>query len=178
VKCRDEWGRLVPISFRELADNEALGLVGYLRFVEEPNARGMRAALFYVNERTDPVNFSFTRVDMPASFLWRTGDKRRRAVTELAKALFNASPVTPTLLLALADEVPPRVFTDDLVISVPLCRIEREGSTAMGHIFWVNEQPTPESQARRLLDALHGRRLLIEPFERAAIGLEEAFGAQ
>jgi len=187
VKYRDEWGRLMPISFREFADNDALGLAGYLRFVDEPSARGIRAALFYVNERSEPVDFSFTRVDMPASFLWRASDKRRRAVTELAKALFNASPVTPTILLALADEIPPRVFTEDLAVSVPFCQIAREGTAAritnasqellaeMGHLFWVNEQPARESQAARLLEALHGRQLLTEPFERAAIGLEEAF---
>lgn len=179
----------MPVPFRNLTEDESLGLAGYLRFVEEPDARGIRAALFYVNSRGEPVNFSFSRIDMPASFLWRPGERRKRAVTELAKALFIASAKIPTFLLVLAEEAPPRVFMEDLVVEVPLCRVAGDGTTVhmskesqevlaeKVHLFWVGEQPLPESPARRLLEALHSRKLLIEPFERAAIGLEEAFKA-
>lgn len=179
----------MPVPFRDLTEDESLGLAGYFRFVEEPDARGIRAALFYVNSRGEPVNFSFSRIDIPASFLWRTGERRRRAVTELAKVLFNASVKIPTFLLVLAEEAPPRVFTEDLVVEVPLCRVAGDGTTVHAssesqellaeavHLFWVGEQPLPESPARRLLEALHSRKLLTEPFERAALGLEEAFSA-
>lgn len=177
----------MPVPFRDLMEDEPLGLAGYLRFVEEPGARGIRAALFYVNGRGEPIDFSFSRIDTPASFLWRTGEMRRRAVTALAKALFVASAKKPTLLLVLADEVSPRVFTEDLVVEVPLCRVAGDGTTVHAsnesqewlaeavHLFWVGEQPEAESPARRLLEVLHGRQLSTEPFERATIGLEEAF---
>lgn len=179
--------RFMPVPFRDLTEDESLGLAGYLRFEEEPGARGIRAALFFVNSRGEPTDFSFSRIDTQASFLWRTGETRRRAVTALAKALFVASVKNPTLLLVLADEVPPRVFSEDLVVEVPLCRIAGDGTVVHApnesqellaqaiHLFWVGEQPMPESPARRLLEALHSRRLLTEPFERAATGLEEAF---
>lgn len=177
----------MPVPFRDLTGDESLGLAGYLRFVEEPGGHGIRAALFYVNSRGEPVDFSFTRIDTPASFLWRAGEARRRAVTALAKALFVASTKKPALLLVLADEVPPRVFTEDLAVEVPLCRVAGDGAKVHAsnesqellveavHLFWVGEQPVLGSPARRLLEALHGRQLSTEPFERAAIGLEEAF---
>lgn len=177
----------MPVPFRDQTENESHGLAGYLRFVVEPGERGIRAALFYVNSRGEPIDFSFNRIDTPASFLWRTDEIRRRAVTTLAKALFVASVKNPTLLLVLADEVPPRVFTEDLIVEVPLCRVADDGATVHAsnefrelfaeavNLFWVDEQPTPESPARRLLEALHGRKLFTEPFERAATGLEEAF---
>jgi len=179
----------MAIPFRDLTEDEALGLAGYLRFMEEPDARSIRAALFYVNSQGEPVDFSFSRIDIPASFLWRIGERRRRAVTELAKALFKASVRMPTFLLVLAEEVPPRVFTEDLVVEVPLCRVAGDGTTVHAsnesqellaeavHLFWVGEQPLPESPARRLLETLHSRKLLTEPFERAVVGLEEAFKA-
>jgi len=177
----------MPVPFRDQTGDESLGLAGYLRFVEEAGARGIRAAFFYVNSRGEPIEFSFSRIDTPASFLWRTGEIRRRAVTALAKALFIASVRNPTLLLVLADEVSPRVFSEDLVVDVPLCRVAGDGTLVQAsnesqellaeavHLFWVGEQPMPESPARRLLEVLHSRQLLTEPFERAATGLEEAF---
>ncbi len=180
----------MPIPFRDLTEDEPLGLAGYLRFVEEPGARGICAALFYVTSRGEPIDFSFSRIDTPTSFLWRTGERRRRAVTALAKALFAASAKTPSLLLALADEVPHRVFTEDLMVGIPLCRVAGEGATVQAsseshellaeavHLFWVGVQPLAESPARRLLEALHRRQLFTEPFERAAVGLQEAFKVQ
>jgi len=177
----------MPIPFRDLTQDESFGLAGYLRFVDEPDSRGIRAALFYVNGRGEPMNFSFSRINTPSSFIWRTGERRRRAVTELAKALFAASVNIPTFLLVLAEEVPPHVFTEDIVVAVPLCRIAGDGITVhasnefqesrseAGHLYWIGEPPLPESPARRLLESLHSRKLLTEPFERAAIGLEEAF---
>ena len=176
----------MSVPFRDLAESEELGLAGYLRFVEEPDAKGIRAALFCVNSRGEPIDFSFTRIDVAASFLWRLGDARRHAVTALCKALFAACPKEPALLLSLADEVSPRVFTEDIEVRIPLCRVAEAGaihspsesSEALAetvHLFWVGETPAPESQARRLLEALHSRQLSTEPFERAATGVEEAF---
>jgi hypothetical protein len=43
------------------------------------------------------------------------------------------------------------------------------------NLIWVTERPNQESEARRLLNALNTHQMLEEPFERAAIGLEEAF---
>jgi hypothetical protein len=164
-------------------------LIGYLRFVEEDGNRGMRGALFLVNSRGEPMDFSFARVDVHASFLWRPGESRRQAVVALSRTLFTAANNVPQLLIALAEEVPAAVFTEDLAVAIPLCRLA--GPTALAyastesteelpgaqHLFWVGPPPATESDARGLLDALVARQGLVEPFERATLGLQEAFAA-
>jgi hypothetical protein len=164
-------------------------LIGYLRFVEEDGGRGMRGALFLVNSRGEPMDFSFARVDVHASFLWRPGESRRQAVVALSRTLFTAATHVPHLLVALAEEVPAAVFIDDLAVSIPLCRLA--GPTALAyastesleelpgaqHLFWVGPPPEAESNARGLLDALVARQGLVEPFERASLGLQEAYAS-
>jgi hypothetical protein len=43
------------------------------------------------------------------------------------------------------------------------------------HAFWVGAPPASDALARRLFEHLASRHLLIEPFERAVRGLEEAY---
>lgn len=95
----------------------------------------------------------------------------------------------PDVILSLADEVPPRVFTEDPEVGIPLCRIitsemavqatseEEEQLSDSVNLFWVNGRPSPESPARSLIEALNGRQLLTEPFERASAGMKEAFSS-
>ncbi len=149
----------------------------------------MHGALFLVNSRGEPMDFSFARVDVHASFLWRPGESRRQAVVALSRTLFTAATNVPHLLVALAEEVPAAVFTEDLAVAIPLCRLA--GPTALAyastesmeelpgahHLFWVGPPPGIGSDARGLLAALVARQGLVEPFERAALGLQEAFAA-
>jgi hypothetical protein len=177
----------MPIPFKDLAADQDPGIAGYLKFVDEEDDKGIQAALFLVSSRGAPLDYCFTRVDVHNSFLWRQGDARRNAVTALAKVLFEGTSRTPDLILSLAEEVPPRVFADDIALSVPLCRIsigdvivqaaseESETLTDSINLVWATNKPAPDSEARKLLDALLDRQLLREPFERAALGLEEAF---
>ena len=71
---------------------------------------------------------------------------------------------------------------------VPLCLIafsetpvqaDTAASRSAGEVSltWVTEQPGNESEAMRLLDGLVRRHDPLEPFERAAAGLDEAFTA-
>lgn len=177
----------MAIPFRDLREEDGLGLAGYLRFVTEEDGRGIQGALFLINARGEPIEFAFSRIDVPASFLWRPGEARRRAIASLAATLFEACPKVPDLLLALAAEVHPRLFTEDLLVQVHVCRLaDAEGAPqALGetaevlpgrlHLFWVSDPPGDEAPARLLLDALLAHQLLTEPFERAAGGLSEAF---
>lgn len=180
----------MPVPFRDRTeDDEDLGLAGYLRFVDEVDQRGVRGCLFCVNSRGEPIDFSFSRVDVPSSFLWRAGDTKRRSVAALTKVLFEACSTTPSLLLAKADEAPARVFEEDLTVHLPLCRtagvdsdIEvppdaTESLSDTVHLFWVGDPPVPDAPARRLLEALNSRGLATEPFDRAAVGLDEVFSA-
>ena len=177
----------MPIPFNDLAEDLGLGLAGYLRFEEEPNGRGMRGALFMTTSRGEPIEFSFTRIDVAASFLWRAGDAIRHAVASLSKVLFEACSKQPALILALAEEVAPQVFSEDLHVGIPICRVSSLGASIHApteipenvtdtlSLIWVGEQPDAESSTRRLLEALRVRQLLTEPFERASVGIEEGF---
>src|SRR6266851_4462084 len=46
------------------------------------------------------------------------------------------------------------------------------------HLFWRPGPPDPQSPARRLLDSLARRGLLLEPFERIPAGLQEALAVE
>ncbi len=177
----------MAIPFRDLRPDDGGALAGYLRFVDEDGGRGIRGALFIVNARGEPLDFTFSRVDVPASFLWRAGEARRHAVASLVASLFHACAQTPALILSMAAEVHPRLFSEDIRVEVPLCRIaegvavvhaadESPEPLADGtHLFWLGASPLADSNARRLLDALVARHLLLEPFERTVKGIAEAF---
>lgn len=177
----------MPVPFKDLTEGDDPGAAGFLRFIDEEDGRGIRGALFLVSSRGEPLDFCFTRIDVHNSFLWHQGDARRNAVGSIVKALFQSASRVPVLILALADEVPPRVFADDLHVQVPLCRVSTADLTVQAvtehlenvadsiDLIWVTERPDEESHARRLLGLLNDRQILLEPFERAATGLVEAF---
>ena len=176
----------MPVPFEDLREGEPAGAAGFLRLVDEADGKGIRGALFVTSGRGDPLDFCFTRVDVHPSFLWRRGDARRQAVTSLIKVLFQAANQAPVLILGLADEIPPQVFADDIQVQVPLCLItpsETSGQAATTgsqpdkdvSLMWATQQPGDESEAMRLLEGFMHRHDPLEPFERAAVGLEEAF---
>ena len=176
----------MPVPFEDLRTGEPTGAVGFLRFVDETDGKGVRGALFLTSGRGEPLDFCFTRIDVHRSFLWRRGDARRQAVTSLIKVLFQAANRTPALILGLADEIPPQLFVDDIQVQVPLCLIVPSETSAQVDtdvsqlaselsLTWTTEPPDEESEALRLLQGFTRRRDPLEPFERAAAGLEEAF---
>ncbi len=177
----------MPVPFDDLTEDQDPAIAGFLRFMDEEDGKGIRGALFLMSGRGEPLDFCFTRVDIHNSFLWRQGDARKHAVTSLAKALFQGPTGVPNLLLALASEVPPKVFTEDIYIDVPLCRVSTTDLTVQAlsedlervtdsvDLIWATERPALESDARRLLDVLSARQILLEPFERVGKGLEEAY---
>lgn len=181
----------MPIPFRDNSDVKDLGLVGYLKFVDEDDQNGLRAALFLVNSRAEPIDFCFSRVDLPASFLWRPGEGRRHAVRALCGSLLKACPKEPKLLLAEASDVSPLLFAEDFEVQLPVARVSKDSSVLpiqsdaevfellddAVHVFWTGA-PMSLSSARPLFDSLIARGNLIEPFERAALGIEEAFKSQ
>jgi len=174
----------MAVPFRDIREVDELGVAGFLRFVPEQHGSGIRGALFLVNARGEPIDFAFSRIDVPGSFLWRTGESKRHSVANLATVLFNACPKTPAVMLCRAEEVDARIFTDDLRVEIPLCRVAEasdnpysasESIEALAdglHLFWVNQQPQPDSPARQLVAALQDFQLITEPFERALQGIE------
>ncbi len=180
----------MSVPFKDAAELDAGGTAAFLRMVpgEETSRRG--GALFQVNARGAPVEFTYNRLDLPPGALWRPEQLEREAAKALAMSLFDAARRTPLVLLCLADEIDAALFADDLEVQIPVCRVAVEGDgepfypasvervvsgDANAHLFWRPALPSPESPPRRLVITLAARGLLLEPFERALAGFEEAF---
>jgi len=148
--------------------------------------------LLQVNARGEPVEFTFSTVQVPGGALWRAGEAERGGLRSLTISLFQASKRSPLLVLCLAREFPPELFRDELEVQLPVCRLAAEGDVAeldggevaeqttepTVHLFWRPGPPSRESPARRLLDSLARRGLLLEPFERIPAGLREALAEE
>jgi hypothetical protein len=177
----------VSVPFTDAAELDAGGTAAFLRIVAgEDDARRRGGALFQVNARGAPVEFTYNRVDLPPGALWRPEQLEREAARALAVSLFEAARRTPLVLLCLAAEIDPALFAEDLEVQIPVCRVavddggpleaaERvvSGDTT-AHLFWRPALPSAESPPRRLVTTLASRGLLLEPFERALAGFHEA----
>jgi hypothetical protein len=176
----------MPIPYRDVRDPADMGLAGFLRIAGPEPARTIHGALFLVNARGEPVEFTYSSIDLVASFLWRGGEVRRNAIATLIAALFEACPRAPSVLLGLADEIPALLFTEDIVVEIPVCLVAENAGLASPedlddasgqedlNVFWVGPSPEAGTPGRAVFERLRGRRLLLEPFERAALGIEEA----
>jgi hypothetical protein len=178
------------IPFRDSAELEAGGTAAFLRLVNGRTRSERLGGLLQVNARGEPVEFTFGAVQVPGGPLWRAGDAERGGMRSLAISMFQTSQRSPLLLLCLAREIPPALFRDELQLVVPVCRLaagddaaklrasddEIDESTSQPtiHLFWRPGPPSAESPARRLVDSLAQRGLLLEPFDRIPAGLREA----
>ena len=165
----------MPIPYRTTARTADGTTAAYLCILEDADGKSVRGALFLTNERSEPLDFCFNRVDLPASFLWRPGEARRHGARALATSLFTAIGPTPDALLVHRDQVPAGLFTADIQVEIPTCTLASRGDQV--DVSWVGGQPAGGSVARILLDALVERGLVMEPFERAARGLDEVYSA-
>ena len=178
----------MPIPFDDFTDADDSGAVVWLRFIEEEDGRGIRAALFETSGQGDPLAFCFTRADLHDPSLRHREDAWKVVLTSLVKSLFQAAPRSPTLMFGLADEMPLWMFNGDFRIQMPFCRIrldesftnsdsEHSGSAdaTTQQQLWATEQPAEGSGARRMLDEIMERGDPFEPFQRAREGLSEAF---
>ena len=165
----------MPIPFDNLRTEGAhSGGVAWLRFVEEEGGKGTRAALFQTSGQGEPLDFCFTRMDQHESTRQR-GIVRPSVLSSLAQPLFQAAASSPMLVLTLIDEVPFGAFTDHIRVRLPFCRIQSRAG-ALPQLIWETGQPDGESGARRLLAEVMEQGNPLEPFDRAAEGLAEAFG--
>jgi len=170
-----------------MGEDEPSGVAGFLRFIDEPGVRGIRGALFIMSDRGEPIEFAFTRINLGSGVLWRPEHARSRSVSALTRALFESASSHADMVMALAEDTPPTVFSENILPEIPLCRLAFTDSTAAGPsertqrlsesliLYWTNGLPSPGSVAARTVELLGERQLLAEPFERAALGIQEAF---
>jgi hypothetical protein len=183
----------MPIPYRDADDLDELGTVGYLKIEPVAGGSGYLGALFLLNARGEPLEFTYNRIATPQTFLWRQDDLRRHAARKLTASLFSLCPRTPKLLLCLAKEVGSELFSQDIQVSIPVGRLapaveaashsSEETSDALNtaepvQVFWFPGKPAEDSLEWRLLQLLAARGLLLEPFERASVGLREVYRAK
>ena len=189
----------MPIPFRDAEDVDVLSAAAFLTILPAPGGGGFLGALFLINTRGEPLEFVYNQVETPSAFLWRPADLRRHAERTLATSLMSLCDRTPRLLLCLADEVGAELFGQDVRVAVPVGRIGQALSPAAAtpatalaepasvsagsdsemaeplHLFWYPAPPIEDSPERHIFDRLRLRHLLLEPFERAARGLQEVY---
>ncbi len=162
------------------------GVAGWLRFVPTPGDSVVRAALLLISFEPEFKEFSFTQLSTGVE-----SDPFRRVhpefLCELAEVLIRFTRLDPSLLFALAEEVPPGLLERSFGLNPLSCRIKgsvpvedsRFGSTPRTseafELLWETGKPSRKSGAFKLLKVIHDRSLVMEPFRLAAAGLEEAF---
>lgn len=183
----------MPIPFRDADEVEALGAAGYLKIDASQDNSVFRGALFLINARGEPIEFAYNEVKIPSTFLWRQEDIRRHAARNLTTSLLAICRKVPQFIICLAAEVDHQLFCNEIHLSIPVGRIaspsrstphsQLEVQAAIGdpqqlHLFWFPGKPADESPENRLLNMLVTHGLLLEPFDRALVGLREAYPDQ
>lgn len=162
----------MPVRFGD-ADTDPSGTAGYLKFVPRAAKDTWLGALFIMSARGEPVEFAHARVRSPNPLLWRATDLDARCMESLFRAMLQACPVVPNLILCLADETGRGAFCRRVHLDVPIgCVVP--GGQGQGAAEWIT-QPPLDSPPQRLLECLSARGLLLEPFERAEAGLREVY---
>jgi hypothetical protein len=180
----------MAIPFRDQEDIDELGTAAFFKFEADPTRSAFRGALFQVNAKGEPIEFTYNRVETPNTFLWRPDDVRRSALNRLTASLLRTAPKIPRLIFCLAQEIGSDTFCQDLQVSVPVCRIaspmeatpysslerrEEFGEGEPVHFFWFPSPPADGSPERDLVNRLLMQGLVLEPFARAAAGLVEVY---
>ena len=180
----------MPIPFDNARDGETPGVIGFLRLLDEESGRGIRAALFATSARHLPLEFCFTRVDVSDSVLWEEGRARRVTIASLIRELFRSANRVPDVILGLADEIPPLVIPEELRVAIPVCRISTDPAPRRGpseeierlgvslSLVWCTPPPGEDTVARRLLGVLSEQPDPLEPFDRVAAGIAEAYAGR
>ncbi len=168
-----------PIPFHGITDDPP-GAAGFLRFLPHVADDFWLGAMLMIDAAGEPVEFTYARVQAPSPTLWRPEDFFLTCVRSLAAAIFDACPVAPLVIVCRADEVDSRLFSEQIQVETPIVLISQEpppeDSELDGDILlqWTIEQDE-NSPARRLINIIAVRGLLLEPFERAEIGLREVY---
>ena len=180
----------MPIPFDSARDGETPGVIGFLRLLDEQQERGIRAALLGTSARLLPLEFCFTRVDVADSVLWEEGQARRVAIVSLIRELFRSANRAPDVILVLADDIPPLVFSEELRVEIPLCRVSTDPAPRRGaleeierlgtslFLVWSTPPPGEDTVARQLLNGLAEHPDPLAPFDRVAAGIAEAYAGR
>ena len=175
----------MPVSVHEMTRGTH-PIVAWVRFTEEAGGAGVRAGLLQTSATGEALGFHFTRVDLRGPVFAAEGHGLQRALAFLAGSLFRSAAPSPTLILALADEVPALALAGESPAGAPFWRV-RPSKVQVGsangdadfrfrRASWAAETPYEGAAARRLFEALLDGDGSLEPFDRTAAAMVEAFG--
>lgn len=174
----------MPVPFRDAQHIDELGTAAHLRIERASGGMEIYGGLLVINARGEPLQFTYTRATTEYSTLWRQGDIHRHAVRSVAERLFAECPQVPRIVLCLAQEIPAGVFGEDLIVAVPVCRIDGQGAGGSSvanvggnsySVSWFPVAPEPDSVEQRLFAELIRRNLVMDGFDRTTRGLREAY---
>ena len=180
----------MSVSFASARNGETPGVIGFLRLLDEGQGKGIRAALFATSARLLPIEFCFTRADLVDSVLWEETQARRVAIASIVRELFRSVKQIPDVVLGLADEIPPLIFSKEISVDIPVCRVSSDPAPRRGaseeierlgaslFLVWSSHPPDKGTAARQLLTALAESPNPLEPFDRAAAGIAEAYAVR
>jgi hypothetical protein len=183
----------MPIAFSDVEEIDGLGSAAFLMVERRLDGACCLGALLIISARGEPLEFGYNRVRVPQPFLWRAADLRRYTDRRLTASLLSVCSQQPRLLLCLGDEIGVQLFGEDIRVEVPVARVGgapapdrcvdpetgevvQDAERDRPHVAWQPAPPHPGSTERRLFEHLATHGLLLEPFERAVVGLREVFG--
>ncbi len=184
----------MPIPFSDVEEYDELGSAAFLKLERSADDACCLGALFVVSARGEPLEFGYNRVGVPQPYLWRQADLRHYTERRLASSLLSVCSQQPRLLVCLGHEVSTRLFGQDLQLELPVVRVGEghpvrrrvdpdtgevlEEEESPPHVEWQPAIPDAGSVEWRLFEHLSAHGLLLEPFERAAAGLQEVYGSK
>ena len=157
-------------------------VVAWLSLADAADGGGFRAALFLTTDDGEPVGFCFTRAFPRRPSERGDGTGASVAAHVLEQLLQAAQP--PSLILGLQSEAPgdamaagdSRIPLCLLADDIGLADVDSErGANGQAGVLWQSQPPQVGSVARRLLDEVLEWDDSLEPFRRAADGLNVAF---
>ena len=166
----------MPIPFDDLAERDSDSTVAWLRFIDEEEGHGVRAALLETSSVGEPLRFCFARADSNPQPHLHTDRVhwREDAALALTRSLLRSAAGSPALLFGLADEIPLWVVTEALRVRLPFCRVSVENRSSP-ELLWANERPREGTEAHQALETIMQREDPFEAFARAANCLSKAF---
>ncbi len=187
----------MPIPFHDTEEIDELGYAAFLHIEAASRGDERYGALLIVNARGEPVEFVYNKIALMHNLLWRSSEREQAVIRRLALTIFPTATLTPRLLFCRAGVVGPRLFgtAGDLSLEIPVGRIataeeavgtsgtefreslatsDADGVEKEIHTFW--SPAKPEGTTADLFARLAERGLLLEPFERASLGLREVYG--
>lgn len=176
-----------PQSDPSNTESTNVGGAAWLKFSLEHDSRFMRAAWYQVTENVELQAFSFSGATCPG-YQTPRGEVSSGFLRNLTNSLLSFVQEKPILLLGLTDEIPPGLFADGLGSGIVCCRVSQKAEsiqtggdqTVKGsngiRLLWETETPGQDSEVQYLLNVIQAKMDLYDPFSRAEVALQEAFG--